>query len=473
MAPYGTRSRTDLSPARVPSEVLDDYEVTPKYDMYGLEKIDTPVVFRKVAPAIRASANDNDTKMQIDIMTVVLAQTGGEASSAAETTTLTSSTGSCASSKENKQNVVATDVVHANEKSTTTFTGKKSGIDPRAKPFFPRAGSGGLVLGNRLRSATVKITKPNGEELILPPRRYASAGAEPVAPTVDLLISPSSKAAAAPKESLAAATAELEDSDFDWDDKPGNQPAKEAESSNNKESAPADKPVRGLTSPKDFMKQVRLIHEMKLQASKAAAVGRPRRIIFGNIPDWATKADILQLVHGGAVENAWNGDGEVTVQFVNQEACIAYYEAHGGGITLGNADEELTISVTMPEDGQPDHPELRERASKGGSRVVCLSGLRPGLKGSNGEDILGIVSAPTWEGKEFDHVVIRPGTLGLDVYVFFYDLHVGWDFLHSIQDGDYECAARFEADPCTLDSFHFVDEPNRMFTVYDAGVGAN
>ncbi|KAJ5567119.1 hypothetical protein N7535_006425 [Penicillium sp. DV-2018c] len=383
------------------------------------ESLRTPVVFRKVAPGRIKLPTDNtaEAEMLADKMNEVVPQTGDEAPPAAGATTSASSTRS-----ENKQAAAASVAVDQNKKSTTTATG----IDPRAKPFVPASGDA----------------------------------------TFDWLLA---KLKENPEESVAAVKTEPEDSDFDWDN-PRNQPAEEAEPSNNKETASneektsSDKPTRGLTDPKDFMKQVRKLRELKLQASKATPTGPPRRIVFGNLPDWATKSDILQLVHGGAVEHAWEGDGEITVQFVNQEACIAYYEAHSNGIIFDNAAQQPAISVTMPEDGQSDHPELLERASKGASRVVCLSGLRPGLKGSNGEDILGIVSAPTWEGKDFDHIVIRQGTLGLDVYVFFYDLHVGWDFLHSIQDGDYECVAKFEADPCTSDSYHFVDEPNRMFS---------
>lgn len=36
---------------------------------------------------------------------------------------------------------------------------------------------------------------------------------------------------------------------------------------------------------------------------------------------------------------------------------------------------------------------------------------------------------------------------GVDVHVFFYDLHDGWDFLQSIKEGAYDCIASFEVDP--------------------------
>lgn len=36
---------------------------------------------------------------------------------------------------------------------------------------------------------------------------------------------------------------------------------------------------------------------------------------------------------------------------------------------------------------------------------------------------------------------------GVDVRIFFYDLHDGWDFFQTIKEGAYDCIASFEVDP--------------------------
>lgn len=85
----------------------------------------------------------------------------------------------------------------------------------------------------------------------------------------------------------------------------------------------------------------------------------------------------------------------------------------------------------------------------------------------------------------FESLLTRLFKSGVDVQIFFYDLHDGWDFLHSIKEGAYDCIASFEVDPyvaglqfphtiylltsyltrCALaQGFHFMDEPNLMFS---------
>jgi hypothetical protein len=155
------------------------------------------------------------------------------------------------------------------------------------------------------------------------------------------------------------------------------------------------------------MKQVRLLNLQKKMAPKVVPAGPPRRIVFGNLPEWANISGILHLVYGGAIERAWSENGEVIVQFVEQEDCVKYYENHSDGIRVNDGDDELIISVTMPEEGLQDHAELSKRVEEGASRVVCLSSLPTGFKTSDNEEILGIAADPAWGSKSFDHILIK------------------------------------------------------------------
>lgn len=103
------------------------------------------------------------------------------------------------------------------------------------------------------------------------------------------------------------------------------------------------------------MKQVRLLHLQKQMASKAVPAGPPRRIVFGNLPELADISSVLQLVYGGAIERAWSENGEVIVQFVEQDVCVKYFEDHCEGINLKDGDNDITISVVMPEEGLQDN----------------------------------------------------------------------------------------------------------------------
>ncbi|KAJ5478412.1 hypothetical protein N7530_003921 [Penicillium desertorum] len=241
--------------------------------------------------------------------------------------------------------------------------------------------------------------------------------------------------------------------------------SKKAGSTGGEESATSPKRPRGVTAPADFMKQVRLLHLQKQMAPKAVPAGPPRRIVFGNLPEWADIPSVLQLVYGGAIERAWSENGEVIVQFVDQDACIKYYENHGDGINLKDGDNDVTISVAMPEEGLQDNAELWKRVQGGASRVVSLSGLPTGFKTTDNENVLGIAADPVRGGKSFERILIKQAESGVNVYVSFYDLHDGWDFLQSIKEGAYDCIAGFEVDPCALaPGFHFMDEPNLMFS---------
>ena len=165
------------------------------------------------------------------------------------------------------------------------------------------------------------------------------------------------------------------------------------------------------------MKQFRLLQLQKQMAPKLAPTGPPRRIVFGNLPEWANISSILQLVYGGAIERAWSENGEVIVQFVEQDGCIKYHEIHSEGIKLKDGDDDLIISVTMPEEGLPDNAALSSRIEEGASRVVCLSGLATGFKTSDNESILGIAADPVWGSKSFDHILINQAEVSLDASI--------------------------------------------------------
>lgn len=161
------------------------------------------------------------------------------------------------------------------------------------------------------------------------------------------------------------------------------------------------------------MKQVRLLHLQKQMAPKVVPTGPPRRIVFGDLPDWANVSSILQLVYGGAIERAWSEDGHVVVQFVEQDDCVKYHENHSDGIKLKDGDDDVTISVTMPEEGLKDNNELSKRVEDGASRIVCLSGLSPGFQTSDNENILGIAADPAWGAKSFERIMIKQAEVSL------------------------------------------------------------
>ncbi|KAJ5322133.1 uncharacterized protein MYU51_002957 [Penicillium brevicompactum] len=232
-------------------------------------------------------------------------------------------------------------------------------------------------------------------------------------------------------------------------------------------AAPTPKTGRsqGIADPDDFMTQFRKLRLIKQKAAKAAAAGPVRRVIFGDLPDWATVSRMLLLTHGGAVEYAWNEEGTVAVQFIEEAACLDYYEKHSDGIKYVTADgEEAIITVTMPEEGLRDHAELAQRVAEGASRVVCLEGLAPGFKDGDGTPILGVLAQDEWHDLKFERILITQAESGVDVAISFYDLHDAWKFYQDIKDGTYDCISRFEVDPCArATAYHFIDEPNPAF----------
>ncbi|CAG8383503.1 unnamed protein product [Penicillium salamii] len=223
---------------------------------------------------------------------------------------------------------------------------------------------------------------------------------------------------------------------------------------------------QGIAAPDDFMAQFRKLRILKEQAAKAAAAGVVRRVVFGDLPEWATVSRILLLTHGGAIEQAWSEDDTVVVQFVEEKECLDYHEKHSAGIKYMAADgNEAVITVTLPEDGLPDNAALADRVAEGASRVVCLAGIAPGFKaGDDDVSVLGILAQDGWEGMKFERILITQAESGVDVTISFYDLHDGWKFMQDIKEGTYDCIPRFEVDPCALASaYHFIDEPNPAF----------
>lgn len=176
------------------------------------------------------------------------------------------------------------------------------------------------------------------------------------------------------------------------------------------------------------MKQVRLLHLQKQMASKAVPAGPPRRIVFGNLPEWADISSVLQLVYGGAIERAWSENGEVNVQFVDQDVCVKYFEDHCEGINLKDGDNDITISVVMPEEGLQDNAELWKRVQEGASRVVSLSGLPTGFKTTDNENVLGIAAGPDWGGKSFERILIKQAEVSLhaSIYMFWVPTHLSF-----------------------------------------------
>lgn len=169
--------------------------------------------------------------------------------------------------------------------------------------------------------------------------------------------------------------------------------------------SPARRP--GVADPGDFMAQFRKLRVIKEKAAKAAAAGPVRRVVFGDLPEWATISRILLLTHGGAIEKAWVENDTVVVQFVEENECVDYHEKHSDGIKYLAADgNEAVITVTMPEEGLPDNAELANRVAEGASRVVCLEGLAAGFKAGDDVAVLGILAQPGWEGMKFERILV-------------------------------------------------------------------
>jgi hypothetical protein len=155
------------------------------------------------------------------------------------------------------------------------------------------------------------------------------------------------------------------------------------------------------------MAQFHKLRLIKQKAAKAAAAGPVRRVVFGDLPEWANISQVLLLVHGGAIERAWSEDSEIIVQFVKEEQCVAYHETHSDGIAYQRADGvESKISVTLPEEGLVDNADLSDRVEAGASRVVCLAGLTAAFKADDDLSVMGVLAQDGWKDLKFERILV-------------------------------------------------------------------
>lgn len=104
-----------------------------------------------------------------------------------------------------------------------------------------------------------------------------------------------------------------------------------------------------------------------------------RVLLFKNVPDWMNISDVLGFVYGGAVDCIFRSNmAEITVQFCEEAACMAYLEAHPNGIRVQHPtmpDEEVTIIVEKAPRGEEVTPALQMKMATGGSRLVRVDGI--------------------------------------------------------------------------------------------------
>ncbi|KAJ6149722.1 hypothetical protein N7471_000921 [Penicillium samsonianum] len=105
---------------------------------------------------------------------------------------------------------------------------------------------------------------------------------------------------------------------------------------------------------------------------------------MGSSPQWDPRLN-------GIIEN-----GEVIVQFVEQDDCVKYYKNHSEGIKL-NGDDDLTISVTMPEERLQENADLPKRVEED-DRVKHYENRSEDIKLKDGDDELTISVTMPEEG---------------------------------------------------------------------------
>lgn len=120
----------------------------------------------------------------------------------------------------------------------------------------------------------------------------------------------------------------------------------------------------------------------------------PRRIIFKNVPEWATISDMICLVHGGAIERIWSEkEEEVIVQFLDDTTCKKYYETYSKGIRIGEHVIEVEQATC-----DPVSQKLKNVVNAGNTRVVYVD--IPALR------TIGELEEVA-KGFEVDHIVYR------------------------------------------------------------------
>lgn len=104
-----------------------------------------------------------------------------------------------------------------------------------------------------------------------------------------------------------------------------------------------------------------------------------RVLLFKNVPEWLNIPDILGFVYGGAVDCIFRSNmAEITVQFCEEAACMAYLDAHPNGIRVQHPtiyDEVVTIIVERASRGEEVTPTLQMKMAIGGSRLVRVDGI--------------------------------------------------------------------------------------------------
>ncbi|KAJ5234307.1 uncharacterized protein N7469_003475 [Penicillium citrinum] len=220
------------------------------------------------------------------------------------------------------------------------------------------------------------------------------------------------------------------------------------------EKTPTGSPVRrGVRSPEEFMKSFRSASALGFNLGGSTAA--PRRIIFTDVPEWASISDILGLVHGGAVDRVFvQGAGSVAVQFCEEESCQKYIDTYTSGIRI----EGAVIKVAKAPTTDKMIPSLTALINKGASRVVRAGNIPLSM---SLQDVHQLV-----RNLHVEHILYnaRPGCPG-SAYLFFCSITHGHKFLDKIRDQEpwEHCEAGFVIDPCQAAStFHGNTIPYQM-----------
>lgn len=156
---------------------------------------------------------------------------------------------------------------------------------------------------------------------------------------------------------------------------------------------PGDAPAPlGVRSPAEFLESYKKVSKAGFNLGPKPV---PRRVAFKNLPEWVTVIDILCLVHGGAVDRIFgNDDGDIIVQFCDQNCCQQYLDAYPSGIRL---DDDHVIEVSRGSGTEKITSSLASMIEEGSSRLVRISNV-PGEKSL--QDLHDLVN-----GMDVDHIL--------------------------------------------------------------------